>query len=130
MDTKYLMISSSFFMGLIGLLGLFTPTEILDSVGLATISSIVLPTLLLQITGALYLGFAIMNWMVRAALIGGIYSRPLCVGNLWHFMIGGLVLIRVCISNTALKYVILLAMVYSLFAILFGLVLLISPTKK
>ncbi len=96
---------------------------------MATISSTVLPTIL-QITGALYLGFAIMNWMAKAALIGGIYSRPLCVGNLWHFMIGGLVLIKASISSTSLKYVLVLAMVYSVFAILFGLVLFTSPTKK
>lgn len=114
-------------MGLLGLLASFLPDEILNSVGL---TSTVLPTLLLQITGALYLGFALMNWMAKTVLIGGIYSRPLCIGNFLHFTIAALALIKVTLNNTSLEYVLIATIIYSVFAIMFGLVLFTSPTKN
>ena len=127
MNTKYLMVSSSIFMGLLGLMALFLPNEILNSIG---ITSNVLSTLLLQITGALYLGFSLMNWMAKAALIGGIYSRPLCIGNFLHFMVAGLTLIKAIMNNSNVNYVLPGAVIYSIFSILFGLVLFRSPSKK
>lgn len=125
--TKYLMISSSIFMALVGLVTLFLPTEILNTNG---INSNVLFLLFLQIMGALYLGFSIMNWMAKTAYIGGIYSRPLCIGNFWHFTVGSLTLIKAIMNNSNLKFVLFLAIIYSIFAILFGLALFTSPSKK
>jgi len=89
-----------------------------------------LPTLIIQIVGALYLGFAMMNWMAKAVLIGGIYARPLCMGNFLHFTIAALALIKATVNNTSLKYVWVATIVYSIFAILFGIVLFTSPNKK
>lgn len=127
MNTKYLMISSAVFMGLLGLLASFLPKEILNSVG---VDSTILPTLLIQITGALYLGFALMNWMAKTALIGGIYSRPLCIGNFLHFTVAGLALIKGAFHHAGLNYILIAAIVYSLFVILFGVVLFTSPIKE
>ncbi|HEY5367752.1 MAG TPA: hypothetical protein VIJ75_02075 [Hanamia sp.] len=126
MNTKYLMISSSIFMALLGLFTSFLPAEILNAVGL---TSTILPTLLLQITGALYLGFALMNWMAKTLLIGGIYSRPVCIGNFLHFTIAALALIKVAMNHPSLNYVLIATIIYSLFAILFGVVLFTSPKK-
>jgi hypothetical protein len=127
MNTKYLMMASSIFMGLLGLSTTFLPNEILNYVGL---NSSVLPTLLIQITGALYLGFALMNWMAKTILIGGIYSKPLCIGNCLHFTVAGLALIKGAFNNFDLKIILIAAIAYSIFAILFGLVLFKNPTKK
>src|SRR5204862_7388254 len=33
---------------------------------------------------ALYLGFAVLNWMGCVVLFGGIYGRPVALGNLCH----------------------------------------------
>lgn len=121
------MIASAIFMGFAGLSTTFLPAEILNYVGL---SSSVLPTLLIQITGALYLGFALMNWMAKTLLIGGIYSKPLCIGNFLHFTIAGLALIKAAFSHPDLKIILVAAIAYSLFAILFGFVLFTNPTKK
>lgn len=120
------MISSSIFMALLGLFTSFLPAEILNAVGL---TSTILPTLLLQITGALYLGFALMNWMAKTLLIGGIYSRPVCIGNFLHFTIAALALIKVAMNHPSLNYVLIATIIYSLFAILFGVVLFTSPKK-
>lgn len=127
MNTKYLMISSAIFMGITGLSASFLPAEILNYAGL---NSSVLPTLLIQVTGALYLGFALMNWMAKTLLIGGIYSKPLCIGNFLHFTIAGLALIKGSFAHLDLKIILIAAITYSIFAILFGFVLFTNPTKK
>ena len=127
MNTKYLMITSSIFMGLLGISASFLPAEILNYCGL---NSSVLPTLLIQVTGALYLGFALMNWMAKTLLIGGIYSKPLCIGNFLHFTVAGLALIKAAVNHSEVKIVLIAAIAYSAFAILFGFVLFTNPTKK
>lgn len=40
-----------------------------------------------QVAAAGALGFAITNWMSRGSRIGGIYARPLALGNLLLFAI-------------------------------------------
>ena len=75
MNTKLLMISSALLMAAGSVLLQFIPHEILNYFGAD--SSGINP-LFVQIAGALYLGFAMMNWMAKTVLIGGIYARPLC----------------------------------------------------
>ncbi len=118
------MIASSVFMGLLGLSTTFFPAEILHYAGL---NSTVLPTLLLQIMGALYVGFALTNWMAKAVLIGGIYSKPLCIGNFLHFTVAALALVKAAVNNADLKSVLIAAILYAVFSILFGFVLFTSP---
>ncbi len=127
MNTKYLMISSSVVSGLVGVIASFFPKEILNSAG-QTASDF--SVLIIQVAGALYLGFAMMNWMAKTVLIGGIYARPLCMGNFLHFAIAAVVLIKVAMNTTSLKFIWPGAIVYSTFAILFGIVLFTSPVKK
>ncbi len=127
MNTKYLMIASSIFMGFLGLYATFFPAEILNYAG---VNATVLTTLFVQITGALYLGFALMNWTAKTVLIGGIYSKPLCLGNFLHFTVAGLALLKGTWNNSDLKYILIVTIVYAAFAILFGFVLFTSPIKK
>ena len=49
---------------------------------------------LLQIVGALYFGFGMLNWMNKGRPIGGIHNRPVAIANLSHFMIAGLALLK------------------------------------
>jgi hypothetical protein len=58
-------------MTILGLAASFAPQEILSAAGA---DSEGLPVLLVQITGGLYLGFAMLNWMARGVLIGGIQT--------------------------------------------------------
>ena len=83
------MTASALVMGALGLAATFLPQEIAAYLGAST----TLP-LLIQILGALYLGFAMLNWMARTSLIGGIYSRPVASGNLVHFVVGALALAK------------------------------------
>ena len=74
MNTKILMITTALYLGIAGLGLTFLPEEIaIFFEGEANRTFI----LALQILGALYLGFGMMNWMARNSMIGGIYSRPL-----------------------------------------------------
>lgn len=126
MNTKFLMTASSIVMGILGLAAIFLPKEILINLGQPQTE---LLTLFVQMTGALYFGFAIMNWMAKTVLIGGIYARPLCIGNFSHFVIAGLALLKATSINRSLPFGIL-TIVYLLFAILFGIVLFTNPKFK
>ena len=120
MNTKSLMNLSAIILALIGISLLFLPKEILDYLELSVSDTL---ELLMQIIGSLYFAFAMLNWMSKGSLIGGIYGRPIAMANLTHFVIGGLALIKGILANPSFSYVIwLIAIIYSIFAILFGIV--------
>src|SRR4051812_28104358 len=92
--SKLLMIASAAVMAAAGLVLTFAPLEVLG----------VLPTTLLpaaQLLGALYLGGAITNWMSKSNLVGGVFGRPLAMGNLAHFGIGAMALVRSAATGQA-----------------------------
>lgn len=127
MNTKLLMIASAVFMALCGVLLQFFPREVLFWLG--TTAEGVVP-MMVQLAGALYLGFALMNWMAKTVLIGGIYARPLAIGNFAHFLIGALGLIRFAFSNDVSPVIWVMAAIYLIFAVLFGYVFMTHPGKK
>ena len=121
------MTASALFMGLLGICATFLPQEILRGAG---IESAALSLLLLQILGALWLGFAMVNWMAKDILIGGIYSRPVAVGNFMHFVVVALALLKGISKNSDITFLWAAAAVYSVFAVSFGIVLFMRPTMK
>jgi hypothetical protein len=70
-----------------------------------------------------------LNRMARANLIGGIYSRPVAVGNFLHFMVGALALLKEVLHGSRVEAVLAGAAVYSVFALWFGSVV-FSRAKK
>lgn len=81
--TRFLMTASAVFMALLGLAAaLFTET-ILGYFGLPVEGFAVV---LMKIVAGLYFGLAVLNWMARGNLIGGIYSRPVALANFAHFL--------------------------------------------
>jgi hypothetical protein len=127
MISKYLMIASSIVTGILGVAVSFFPQEISNTLGLAPTGTL---TLFLQITGALYIGFALMNWMAKTVIIGGIYARPLAMGNFAHFVIAGIALIKAAMNNPVSLYLWVIAIMYLVFAVLFGKILFTNPIKK
>lgn len=119
-DTKLLMISSALFLGLLGVAGSFFSGEIL---GLYAINVNTMSTLFIKITGALYLSFAVLNWMARGNIIGGIYSRPVALGNFFHFTLVGVTLLKLSVTGEPKILFITGATLYSVFAISFGYIL-------
>jgi hypothetical protein len=127
MNTRLLMRASAAFLGLLGASATFLPQEILARAGAPPVGAGVV---LVQIAGALYLGFALLNWMAQGNLIGGIYSRPVAVGNLGHFAIAGLSLLKAVLGGQRLPEIVVGTVAYLLFAVLFALVVFRHPAQS
>ena len=74
MNTKSLMTLSAIILALIGISLIFLPKEILEYLELSVSETL---QLLMQIIGSFYFAFAILNWMSKGSIIGGIYNRPI-----------------------------------------------------
>ena len=127
MNTKILMTSSALFLAIIGILLSFLPNEIVEYLN---VEPNIITILFLKIMSALYLGFGILNWMAKGTLIGGIYNRPIAIGNLMHFGVGAIALVKIA-SNIQIhsEIIISLSAVYVIFALLFAYVFRTNPTK-
>ena len=121
------MTSSALFYAIIGIILSFLPNEIADYLN---VGYNIITILFLNIMSALYLGFGVLNWMAKGTLIGGIYNKPIAIGNLMHFGVGAIALVKV-VSNiqTHSEIVISLTVVYVIFAILFVYIFRTNPTK-
>ena len=123
MHTKILMMLSAVFLALLGVATSYFPEKVLATHGTVPDNATLL---LVQMMGALYLGFAILNWTARGVLIGGIYARPVALGNFLHFAMVGMMLARAAISHGVVQLA-TSAAVFSAFAIWFGIVLFRAP---
>jgi hypothetical protein len=126
MNTKSLMSLSALFMAALGVVASFMPQELATHFGSPLDSHVVL---VMQIGGALYLGFAILNWMARSILIGGIYSRPVAIGNFLHFSVVAIILLKALARGFRATEIIAGALLYFFFGLWFGLVLFTHPTS-
>jgi hypothetical protein len=115
MNTKLLMTSSSVVLALAGVFALFVPDVLLpqDRVNLEQMS------VLVQLMGALYFAFALMNWTAKDSAIGGIYARPVSLANFGHFFVGTLLLAKHQLSNEFNIFILVALVVYALFAAFF-----------
>ena len=77
MNTRMVMRASAVWLGALGVVATFLPQEILVHGGTVPVA---LSVVVVQMAGALYLGFAMLNWMAQGNIIGGIYSRPVAIG--------------------------------------------------
>jgi hypothetical protein len=105
-------------LAVLGVVASFMPQEILGRAGIPADRFTVT---LIQLAGALYFGFAFLNWTAKGMLLGGIYGRPIVVANLIHFAIGAIVLLEGREPKAAA--LIVSATFYSVFAVWFGYVL-------
>jgi hypothetical protein len=109
---------SAVFLALIGIMLSFLPNEIAEFIGLQN-SKIL--QLILQIAGAQYFAMAVLNWMKRTSVIGGIYNRPVAIANYTHYLIGTLALAKGLLGKAGLPSVFwILAAFYLIFAFLYG----------
>ena len=127
MNTKILMTSSALFMAIIGIVLSFLPHEI---AAYFNVEPNLITILFLNILSALYLGFGIINWMAKETLIGGIYNRPIAIGNLMHFGVGAIALVKITSKFEVFSEIIIcITSIYVIFALLFGYVFRTNPTK-
>jgi hypothetical protein len=104
----------------LGIIASFLPQEILSR---AAMPADRFTVALIQLAGALYIAFAMLNWSAKGALLGGIYGRPIALANFTHFGIGAIVLGKIVAGGERHVEVAVLTGVYVLFAAWFGFVL-------
>lgn len=121
--SRLLMSASALALGLLGIIATFAPDDVIARMGLPESR---LADLLVQIIGGVYLGFGMLNWMARGSVMGGIYGRPLVMGNLLHFVTAGL---AIWSRVTELSSLWALAVVYLFFGAGFGLLLVRHPAR-
>jgi hypothetical protein len=125
-NTKWLMTASALFMGAVGIVMTFAPQEVSSCFSIQSTAN--LDALVFQILGALYFAFAMVNWTAKGNLIGGIYARPIAIGNLTHFVIGALALVKGYFAFHQ-TLILISALVYTAFAIGFTIVFFTHPVK-
>jgi hypothetical protein len=123
MNTKLLMTAASLVLGITGIALSFLPQEISLLLHAHTTTTL---TIILQLLGALYFGFAMLNWMAKDSALGGIYGRPIIVGNVTHFVVGAFALLKVLSQNQEMV-ILIVAIVYAVFAVMFSLVMYRNP---
>ncbi len=127
MNSKIIMTASAIILAIIGLTLIFLTDELLVYLNISASNTL---QLFIQILGALYFAFALLNWMAKGSIIGGIYNRPIAIANFAHFFIGGITLIKGLMKNTSLPAVIwVLASIYLVFMILFGMIFMRNPAE-
>ena len=116
-NTRLLLSASAVVLGIAGIAASFLPQEILRALAIEPAG---LVPLLVQLLGAALFAFAMVNWTARGSLIGGIYNRAVALGNLTHFVVGGLALAKAALSLGGVVWV--MAAVYLVFAVGFTIV--------
>jgi hypothetical protein len=115
-NTKLLMTSSSILLAAAGIFALFVPDVLL---GMQGVESVISLSLLIQLMGALYFSFALMNWTAKDSAIGGVYARPVSVGNFAHFFAGTMLLLKVQFSAEFNLLMFVVFIVYAVYTWLF-----------
>ena len=121
MNTRILLIASSLILGLAGAVASFAPAELLAALKVAVVTPL---PVIVQILGALYLAFALANWTAKGSLMGGIYARPLALGNFMHFTVGALALLKYQLAAGFQGSLAISLACYGIFALGFGAVVL------
>ena len=82
--------------------------------------------LFVQTIGALYLAFAVLDWLLRGSIVGGIHGRPLALANLLHFAIVAIMLLRWAAAGSP-PGIAVLSGIYAAFAVSFAAVMFREP---
>jgi hypothetical protein len=115
--SRNLVLATTLVLGL-GSIGLiFAPEEIASALGIGDPGSI---AVVLQLYGAALFGLAMTGWMVKGAVIGGIFGRSYVVGNTGHALVGALALTRPVLAAGASPALWAIALVYWALALVFG----------
>lgn len=123
MNTKTVMTSCAAILMIAGIALSFLPQEAASAFFPGT------DPLLLQIVGALYFASGMTNWTARESLIGGIYGRPVLIGNLTHFVIGALTFVKYISSGGSAPLLLAAAVVYTSFAMQFSVLFFRQPKQ-
>lgn len=118
MTTRALMVTSAAVTGAAGIALLFAPGEVYQLAAGVPASSATEGAL--QLWAAALLGLAAVNWVGRGLILGGIYGRALVLGNLAHWTVGALVMLRALFDRPGAPALWIVTAVYGVLALLFA----------
>ena len=119
-NTRILMTCAAILLAAGGLACTFAPAELLAAAGLPGAPAPVV--LVVQALGAAWLGFALLDWHARGAPFGGIYGRPIALGNFLHFTVIAVALAKAAFAASTLPLA-AMTLVVAVLALAFGRVL-------
>ncbi len=114
-------------LGAAGVVLIFAPTELANSIGAPHARVI---TILLQLYGAALFGLAMTGWMVRGAIVGGVFGRSYVVGNAAHALVGAFTLARPALEAGAAPLLQIFAGIYWLLALTFGYLMFVATPRS
>ena len=76
--------------------------------------------LAIQLVGCGLLGFAALNWMSRGNRIGGIYARPIGIGNLLLFLTASLTIGKAALAGSVPIIVTAAGGIFGVLALIFA----------
>lgn len=125
--SQRLVVATTFVLGAAALVLTFAPAEVAGWVGAPAAA---MTTLMLQLYGAALFGLAMTGWMVRGAIVGGVFGRSYVVGNACHAFVGALALGRPALAGGAPTVLHVVAGVYWLLALTFGYLMFVSSPRS
>lgn len=114
---KTIMITSGFLNGILGIVLTFLPQEIGGWLGMTSQTGAEI--LALQLLGGALFGFGMLNYMGRNAILGGIYGKPIILGNMVFHFIAALELIKYMFEADHYGFLLVAAMLYAFLAAAF-----------
>ncbi len=92
----YLLTISAGYNALLGLATSFLPKEILLAF---EVQANPISMLLIQIIGAFLIGFAMINYLSKNSIMGGIYNKPILMGNIAFHCISAIVFVKFILNH-------------------------------
>jgi len=108
---KLIILTSAILNGILGILITFLPLETGQLLGITTQTEANL--LVMKMLGAALFGFGLMNYMARGVTLGGIYGKPILLGNLIFHFVAALELIRYLFEVNQFGYLLVFAILYA-----------------
>ncbi len=116
-SSRIIILGTTLIPGLAAVVMIFAPVEVATALGFVDARS---AALVFERYGAALFGLAMTGWMVRGALIGGIFGRSYVVGSSAHATVGAFALIRVVMAPGARPAALALCAIYCILALVFG----------
>lgn len=93
--SKSLMVAASLVLALIAVALIFASEEWTSIFGVEPTLAL---TSTLQVLGAFMAAFAFMNWMSKGMTLGGIYGRPIVIGNMVQFAMNAILFVKLSLK--------------------------------
>lgn len=116
-SSRAIILGTTLLLGLVATALIFAPAEVASALGFTGVQAL---PLVLQLYGAALFGLAMTGWMIRGAIVGGIFGRSYVAGNAAHATIGAFALVRVAVAPGAPAALVALCVAYCALAVVFG----------